>query len=180
MSGYDPAKYEALRNRLVVWTAMTDTERALAAEPRTVIEWCERYGASDRWVSKQRAKEAFKEEVAKLQQKKLDQNPRKPVPGLSRDDEEKELSNVELFGEVVRNQLKLASQGDKVALDFIKSANVSKPFVDQLTAEFETEFPDLSDVELAAKFVESFEELCVDALRSAGWECSRAGAAPTG
>jgi hypothetical protein len=173
MAQIDVEKYEALRKRLLLWTAMTDTERGLAGEPRTVIEWCQRYGASDRWVSKQRAKDEFKSELARLQQKKFDQNPNKPVPGLSRSDEQKELSNVELFGEVVRNQLMLAAQGDKTALDFIKSANVSKPFVDQLMAEFQTEFPDMNDTELAARFIESFEELCVEALRERGWNVAR-------
>ena len=166
-------KYSALRKRLLAWTAMTDTEKGLAGEPKTVVEWCERYGTSDRWVSKQRAKQEFKDELAKLQAKRLDQNPFKPVAGMSREDEQRELSNVELFGEVVRNQLVLAAQGDKVALDFIKSANVSKPFVDQLTAEFETEFPDLSDEQLVDQFLDTFEQLAVEQLRVRGWEVSK-------
>jgi hypothetical protein len=156
---------------------MSETEKKMAGEPTTVIAWCERYGASDRWVSKQRAKDAFKKELAELQAKKLDQNPFKPVPGFSEDAAQKELSNVELFGEVVRNQLVLAAQGDKVALDFIKSANVSKPFVDQLTAEFQTEFPDLDDEDLVGRFLDVFTDVCVDALRSRGWRVERDGQA---
>lgn len=173
MPQIDTEKYEVLRKRLLLWSAMTETEKGLAGEPTTVIAWCQKYGASDRWVSKQRAKDDFKAELAKLQQKKFDQNPNKPIPGLSRDDEQRELSNVELFGEVVRNQLMLAAQGDKTALDFIKSANVSKPFVDQLMAEFQTEFPDMNDAELAERFVDSFEELCVESLRVRGWDVVR-------
>jgi hypothetical protein len=173
MAKQDLERYERLRQRLLLWSAMTDTERGLAGEPTTVIAWCQKYGASDRWVSKQRAKDSFRDELAKLQQKKFDQNPNRPVPGLSRSDEQRELSNVELFGEVVRNQLILASQGDKTALDFIKSANVSKPFVDQLMAEFQTEFPELNDAELAERFVESFEEMCVESLRARGWDVVR-------
>jgi hypothetical protein len=168
-------KYDALRKRLVVWTAMSETEKKMAGEPTTVVAWCERYGASDRWVSKQRAKDAFKKELAELQAKKLDQNPFKPIPGFSEEAAQKELSNVELFGEVVRNQLVLAAQGDKVALDFIKSANVSKPFVDQLNAEFQTEYPDLTDEELVDRFLDVFADLCADALRTRGWSVERVG-----
>lgn len=167
-------KFDALRRRLLLWTAMSDTEKKLADEPTTVIAWCEKYGASDRWVSKQRAKTEFKEELAKLQAKKLDQNPFKPVAGLSQDEAQKELSNVELFGEVVRNQLLLASQGDKVALDFIKSANVSKAFIDQLTAEFESEFPDLTDEDLCGRFLDVFTDTVVSVLKLRGWRVERA------
>ena len=173
MPQIDTERFDALRKRLLAWSAMSDTERKLADEPTTVIAWCQRYGASDRWVSKQRAKDDFKRDLADLQRKKLDQNPLKPVAGLSLESEQKELSNVELFGEVVRNQLMLASQGDKTALDFIKSSNVSKAFIDQLTAEFQTEFPDVADGELAARFVEAFEGLCVEALQVRGWSVSR-------
>ena len=173
MAQIDSERFEALRKRLLAWTAMSDTEKKMAGEPTTVIAWCEKYGASDRWVSKQRAKDDFKRDLADLQRKKLDQNPLRPVAGLSVEDEQRELSNVELFGEVVRNQLVLAAQGDKVALDFIKSANVSKAFIDQLTAEFQTEFPDLDDAGLAERFVDLFESLCVDVMRRRGWVVSR-------
>lgn len=173
MAQIDTEKFAALRKRLLAWTAMSDTEKKMAGEPITVIAWCEKYGASDRWVSKQRAKDDFKRDLEDLNRKKLDQNPLKPVPGLSVEDEQRELSNVELFGEVVRNQLLLAAQGDKVALDFIKSSNVSKAFIDQLTAEFQTEFPDLDDTQLAYRFIELFESLCVDALRERGWTVGR-------
>jgi hypothetical protein len=166
-------KYDALRKRLLVWTAMSTTEKKMAGEPTTVVAWCEKYDASDRWVSKQRAKNEFKKELAELQAKKLDQNPFKPVPGLSEEAAQKELSNVELFGEVVRNQLVLAAQGDKVALDFIKSANVSKPFVDQLTAEFETEYPDLTDEDLVGRFLDVFADLCANELKERGWHVER-------
>lgn len=166
-------KYESLRKRLIVWTAMSDGEKRMSGEPTTVVAWCERYGASDRWVSKQRAKQEFKDELAKLQARKLDLNPFKPVAGFSEDEAKKELSNVELFAEVVRTQLMMAAQGDKVALDFIKSANVSKPFVDQLTAEFETEFPDLDDETLVGRFLDVFTDVCVDVLKSRGWSVER-------
>lgn len=168
-----PDKYESLRKRLIVWTAMSDGEKRMSGEPTTVVAWCERYGTSDRWVSKQRAKQEFRDELAKLQARKLDLNPFKPVAGLSESAAQKELSNVELFAEVVRNQLMMASQGDKVALDFIKSANVSKPFVDQLTAEFEAEFPDLDDATLVGRFLDVFTDVCVDVLRERGWNVDK-------
>jgi hypothetical protein len=124
-----------------------------------------------------RAKQEFKDDLAKLQARKLDLNPFKPVAGFSEDAAQKEMSNVELFGEVVRNQLMMAAQGDKVALDFIKSANVSKPFVDQLTAEFEAEFPDLDDEELVGRFLDVFTDVCVDVLRTRGWSVVKQGQA---
>jgi hypothetical protein len=54
---------------------------------------------------------------------------------------------------------------------------VSKPFVDQLTAEFQTEFPDLDDEDLVGRFLDVFTDVCVDALRSRGWRVERDGQA---
>jgi hypothetical protein len=167
-------KFAVLRQRLLAWTAMTDQERSLAGEPRTVTDWCERNGASDRWVSKVRAREDFKAELTALQETRFVQSPVRPVVSpFSKESEKAEQSNAELFGEVVRNQLQAAAVGDKTALDFIKSANVSKPFVDALTAEFQTEFPDETDEELAEMFVDVFEDLCVAALQARGWSVER-------
>jgi hypothetical protein len=167
-------KWNLLRQRLLAWTAMTDQERELAGEPTTVLAWSAKYGVSDRWVSKARAREDFRVGLDSLQEARFNQSSAKPVLSpLSADGAAREVSNAELFGEVVRNQLQAAAVGDKTALDFIKSANVSKPFVDALTAEFQTEFPDESDGELAEMFVDVFEDLCVAALQARGWSVSR-------
>lgn len=162
-----PAQWAALVERLAFWYSMTEQERLMSGEPTTVVEWAKRYEVSRRWVQNQANRPEFQ---SRLQEIEVSRAAKASVsaPVLPQR-ASLEQSNAEIFGEVVRTQLVAAAAGDKVALDFIKTANISKPFVDALSAEFQTEFPDASDEELAATFVDAFPELCAEALRARGW-----------
>jgi hypothetical protein len=168
-----PAQWDALVERLAYWYAMTEQERLMAGEPVTVSDWARRYEVSRRWVQMSARKPEFEARLAKIEATRA-AKATVAVPVLPQR-ASLEQSNTEIFGEVVRSQLVAAAAGDKVALDFIKTANISKPFVDALSAEFQTEFPDSSDAELAAMFVDAFPELCADALRASGWSVSPPG-----
>jgi hypothetical protein len=174
-----PEQWEALKEKAALWCAMTDQERAAAGEPRTLVAFADYYSIGRRTIQKWNLRPDFKARVAEIEAArtaKVNVAQGTKVPArLSGDDQ----SNAEIFGEVVRAQLIAAAAGDKVALDFIKTANISKPFVDALTAEFQTEFPDQSDEELAGMFVDAFPELCVSQLELRGWVVLPPGA-PTG
>lgn len=145
----------------------------MAGEPVTVVDWSKRYEVSRRWVQNQANRPEFQERLREVEAARAAKatvaSPVLPQRASL------EQSNAEIFGEVVRAQLVAAAAGDKVALDFIKTANISKPFVDALSAEFQTEFPDASDEELAATFVDAFPELCANALRARGWTLTAPG-----
>lgn len=165
-------QWAALADRLAVWSLMTKQERRVAGEPVTLQEFANHYSCSIRWIEKTRAKPEYKQKLEDLRSKQtvraLLTVPDAVPLGPKRLDAD--LSNAQIFGEVVRSQLVAAAAGDKTALDFIKTANISKPFIDQLSAEFQTEFPDASDEELAEMFVDAFPELCAGALELRGWK----------
>lgn len=174
-----PEQWEALKERAAFWFAMTDQERMAAGEPKTLVEYAKRYGLSRRTLQTWNRKPEFRARIAEIEQARLTKSSlTAPTAAPDRLTGENQ-SNTEIFGEVVRSQLIAAAAGDKVALDFIKTANISKPFVDALTAEFQTEFPDQSDEDLAGMFVDSFPELCASQLELRGWVVVAPGA-PTG
>jgi len=162
-----PDQWTALVERLAFWYAMTEQERRNSGEPLTVVAWSDRYEVSRRWVQNTHRRPDFQDRLREIDV----QRAAKATVGSPSLPERVSLeqSNAEIFGEVVRSQLVAAAAGDKVALDFIKTANISKPFVDALSAEFQTEFPDESDEELAEMFVDAFPDLCVGALVARGW-----------
>jgi hypothetical protein len=157
---------------LALWSVMTPTERRMASLPTSRQQWAKHYGVSERAVSNWVSEPDFQVLAERAKSERLasvrgDEDGPGGLPDTS------DMSNAEIFGEVVRVQLKMAAAGDKVALDFIKSANISKPFIDQLTADFSSEFPDLDDGELVGRFLDAFEELAVDGLRTRGWKVQR-------
>lgn len=162
-------KFEAAKNRLLLWCAMTDTERKLADEPLTDIDFAERYGVSPRWVSKWKNRPEFQAELEALMQRRLDENPVAPVAGRTARDAERELTRDEKWLIIVDQQMDLAVRGDQKALDWLRANNISKPFIDRMTAEFETDFPDQSDDELVETFLDAFTNECVAALRRRGY-----------
>lgn len=176
-SRVSPERKRELLKVLALWTVMTPTERKMVSLPTSRQQWCRHYAVSERavtnWVSEPDfqvlVERARQEREASVRQENVGKEG--PVGGPVADTSD--MSNAEIFGEVVRVQLRLAANGDKTALDFIKSANISKPFIDQLTADFSSEFPDLDDAELVDRFLSTFEELAVDGLRSRGWTVQR-------
>jgi len=174
-----PEQWEALKERTALWCAMTEQERLAAGEPSTLVAFAERYSIGRRTVQKWNLRPDFKARVAELEAGRSTKSGVSTALHAPKRLTGEDQSNAEIFGEVVRAQLIAAAAGDKTALDFIKTANISKPFVDALTAEFQTEFPDQSDEELAGMFVDAFPELCASQLQLRGWVVVQPGA-PTG
>lgn len=171
-----PQEWKALRQKLAVWYGLSKHERLMANEPLTVSAWADRYGVSRKWTNDAKKHPDFLDAQGVVQTQRLTNrlDPGVLPAGISVSDD---ATNAELFGEVVRAQLVAATQGDPKALDFIKTANISKPFIDALTAEFEESFPDKSDQELVEMFLDSFPDLVIECLRARGYEVTREAAA---
>jgi hypothetical protein len=165
--------YDRERPKLIAWLAMTKDERAMLGEPNNQRAWANLHGVSERWVNKI-AREAV-DEVEDLRIRKVVQSGGELG---KRDARELEgLSNAELLADILRRNLMAAAAGDKSGLDFLRSnPSLLKPIIDAIHSDFVSDFDDLEDSELVAKFLGSFEAECVLGLRELGWTVERADA----
>jgi hypothetical protein len=169
----DKGFYDRLRPMLVAWLAMTPDERKMMGHPTNQRAWAKQHAVSERWVNKVANEDA--DEIERLRVSKVVQ----AGGQFRRDDSDdfSQMSNAELLADIVRSNLLGAAQGEKSALDFLRSnPGLLKPLIDAINSEFVSDFDDDTDEELVARFVSSFETETVLELRRRGWTVEQADA----
>jgi hypothetical protein len=173
---------DKLSIELLMWDVATKEERAFLEWPRTQVDFARSIGKSVKWVEKEKARPEWKEARSKLAAyRHLSEDQLRVVKAnmeatarqsVTSGPNGAPLTDLEKFGRLVSTMLDLAATGDREAIAFIKTQNISKQFLDQMNQDATSEFPDKSDGELVAGFVSQFETLVVDVLRSRGWSVS--------
>ena len=170
---------DRLSIELLLWDVASKEERVFLERPRTQAEFARSIGKSVKWVEKEKARPEWKEARAKLAAyRHLSEDELRVVRGNMEATARQSvmsgptgapLTDLEKFGRLVSTMLDLAATGDREAIAFIKTQNISKQFLDQMNQDATSEFPDKSDGELVAGFVSQFEGLVVEVLRSRGF-----------
>jgi hypothetical protein len=157
--------YEDVKRQYVAWSAMTASERKQLKLPGSKAEFARTFEVGDRTVRKWDSEIA--DEVEALKVKKVVQSGGRLVETAVTYDQ---MTNAELLSDIIRKQLVAAAKGDDSAMNFLRAnQQILKPLIDALNEEFVSDFESVTDDELVAKFLDSFEADCVLVLRDRGW-----------
>lgn len=164
-----PEFYDDVKAKYVGWLAMAPAERTAMRLPRSKAKFAELHGVSERTLRLWDPQ--VKDEVEELKVRKVVQSGGHLAHQV---DDIENMSNAELFADIIRRQLVSAARGDSDAMNFLRSNQaILKPLMDALNEDFQSDFEAASDDELVGRFLDGFETEAVLALRSRGWSVEK-------